>query len=313
MESTKWILGIDGGGTKTTAILVAQDGTLGAQEKTGATSLTLLGVDRVVEVVFDLVKQCCAKVSCVPQQLHAVGIGLAGAGRAEDRDEVRRSLVSLGRKNHFPFSKVIVESDWRVALEGAFPTTPGIVLIAGTGSIACAKDENDALHRAGGWGRLLGDEGSAYELGREGLNAVLRAYEGRGGKTLLQQYAFEHFEVASIDELVSKIYRHTTDIASFASKILLAEKQRDHIAHTILFRGAGELVELVRTIIMKIKPKRRMPVALSGGLLEQDNTYSTMVKDRLKNTLPQILLQRPKFSADYGAAILAFHPFTFPQ
>lgn len=313
VESTKWILGIDGGGTKTSAILVAQDGTLGVQESSSAMSLTTVGIEKAAEVAFDLVKRCCAKVSCGHEQLYAVGVGIAGGGRIEDRDEFHRVFLELSQKENFPFSKVIVEPDWRVALEGAYPTSPGIVLISGTGSIACARVEDGSLHRVGGWGRVLGDEGSAYMLGRDGLNAAIRAHEGRGDKTSLLQYALQHFEVSSIEELVRKVYRHNADIASFASKVLVAETQRDHVAHSILFRGAGEMVELVRTLIVKVQPKRRIPVALMGGLLDKENAYSKMVKERLLNNLPQILIQKPKFPADFGAAILAFQPFTFPQ
>lgn len=312
-NSYKWVLGVDGGGTKTTAILVAEDGTFGAQETAGGTSLTTVGVEAAVKTVLELARKCCATVGCSAGELHAVGIGLAGAGRAADRDEFFRTLLEWGRKNDFQFSKLLVESDWRIALEGACPVSPGIVLIAGTGSIACARSEDGSFHRVGGLGRILDDGGSAFAMGRDGLQAALRAQEGRGDATLLRDYALQHFEVSSFDDLVGKVYHGGADVASFSSKVFVAASQRDPVAHAILFRGAGELVELVRTLIMKLQPKRRMPVAMMGGLLEKENVYSAMVKERLIATLPHILVQKPKFPPAYGAAILAFQPFTFPQ
>ena len=313
VTSHKWILGVDGGGTKTTAILVGEDGTFGAQESAGGASLTTVGIDAAAKIVFDLARKCCSVVSCSAEQLHAVGVGLAGAGRAVDRDELHRMLNEQGRRADFPFSKIVVEPDWRVALEGAYPVSPGVVLIAGTGSIGCARGEDKTLHRIGGWGRILDDAGSAYALGRDGLQAGLRAQEGLGDATILAEYALQHFDVASFDDLVGKVYRGAADVASFASKIFVAASQRDHIAHAILSRGAGALVEIVRALIMKIQPKRRIPVALMGGLLEKENVYSALVKERLVGTLPQVFVQKPKFPAAYGAAILAFQPFLFPQ
>jgi N-acetylglucosamine kinase-like BadF-type ATPase len=306
----KWVLGIDGGGTKTAAILVAEDGTFGAQQTVGPTSLTTVGVTQAAQIIFDLAMECCRKVSCTSEQLTAVGIGLAGAGRVEMRDEFQRVLERLSREKNFPFPRIVVDADWRVALEAAFPTSPGIVLIAGTGSVACMRAEDGSIHRVGGWGRIFGDEGSAYALGRDGLKAVLRAHDGRGEETLLLQLALEHFDVPKIGRLMDKIYRENADIASFASKVFLANNRHDHVAHQLLISGAGELAQLVRTLVTNIPPKRKMPVAFMGGLMSDDTVYAKLVREFLFITLPQLVMQRPKFPAAYGAAILAFQPFS---
>lgn len=310
---TSWVLGVDGGGTKTTAILVGEDGTFGAQETAAGSSLTTLAIEAATKIVLDLAKKCCTAAGGAAADIHAVGIGLAGAGRAPERDEFHRTMVESATKNGFSFSNLIVESDWRVALEGAFPVSPGIVLIAGTGSIACVRSEDRSLHRIGGWGRILDDGGSAYALGRDGLQAVLRAQEGRGEATILSEYALQHFSVTSLDDLVRKVYGGQADVASFASKVSVAATQRDAAASAIISRGAGELVDLVGTLMKKLQPKRRMPVAMMGGLLDQENLYSTMVKERLTAALPGILVQKPKFPPAYGAAILALQPFMSPR
>lgn len=305
-----WILGIDGGGTKTTGVLVAEDGTFGAQETAGGSSLTAYGIDRAVETVFDVLKKCCALASCAPDQLAAVGIGLAGAGREVDRTEFHKKFADYSQKNGFPLSQVIVETDWRIALEAAFPTGSGIVVIAGTGSIACARAEDGTFHRVGGEGKLLGDKGSGYAVSLDGLNAAIRSNEGREQKTLLLDYALQHFEVPTVDDLKVKIHREATDIASFGSKILVAARQHDKVALDVLSRGAAELVELVKALITKIQPKRKIAVALMGGLLERENAYSIMLREQLQSSIPNLLILKPKFPAAYGATILALRPFS---
>jgi len=305
-----WILGVDGGGTKTTGVLVAEDGTFGAQETAGGSSLTAYGIDRAVVTVFDVLKKCCTLAACAPDQLAAVSIGLAGAGREEDRSEFQKKFVDYSQKNGFPLSQVIVETDWRIALEAAFPAGSGIVVIAGTGSIACARAEDGTFHRVGGEGKLLGDKGSGYAISLDGLNAAVRSHEGREEKTLLLDYALQHFEVSTVDDLKVKIHREETDIASFGSKILVAARQRDKVALDVLSRGAAELVELVKALITRIQPKRKIAVALMGGLLEKENAYSTMLRNQLQSSIPNLLILKPKFPAAYGATLLALQPFS---
>ena len=312
MES-KWVLGIDGGGTKTDAILVSTDGTVAAEESAGASNVSTVGVERAAEITFELLQKCCQKVSCGPDDLYAVGVGLAGAGLNADRVDLHRYLIELGRQRGFPLSIIVVETDWRIALEAAFPASAGIVLIAGTGSIACAKGEEGKLFRVGGWGWAIGDEGSGHALGRDALNAALRAFDGRGDRTLLLDYAFGHFAASSVDELISRVYREGMEIALFAPKLFEAEGRRDQVSHSILFRGAHELTELVRALTLLMRPKRRLPLALLGGLLDNQNVYANMVKEKILSTLPQIIIQKPKFPPAFGAAIMAFQPFRFPQ
>ena len=310
MTSAKWILGVDGGGTKTTGVLVAEDGTLGAQETSGGSSLTTYGIAKAVERVFEVLKKCCTAASCTPDQLSSVGIGLAGAGRAEDREEFQRDFTDYCQRNGFHLSQVIVETDWRIALEAAFPTGSGIVVIAGTGSIACARARDGTFHRVGGEGKLLGDKGSGYAISQDGLNAAIRSHEGREEKTLLLEYALQHFEVSSVDDLKVKIHSEDTDIASFASKILVAARQKDTVALDVLSRGVTELVDLVKALIAKIQPKHKIAIAFMGGLLEKENVYTTMLREQLQASIPNLLMLKPKFPAAYGATILALQPFS---
>jgi N-acetylglucosamine kinase-like BadF-type ATPase len=182
-------------------------------------------------------------------------------------------------------------------------------VISGTGSIAWGKTRDGRIARAGGWGHLIGDEGSGYAIGRDALNAVFRHVDGRGEKTVLTQKALAHFGAASTDELLSKIYYDHADLASFAPKVFEAVAERDRQSHLLLIKNAGELSDQVRVLIMQARPKKKLPVALMGGLLASDNVYAKMVRDKILSSLPQVVVQRPKFPAAFGAAILGLNAF----
>lgn len=100
-------------------------------------------------------------------------------------------------------------------------------------------------------------------------------------------------------------------MASFFAKVLKAEEERDHVAHGVLFRGATDLADLVRVLTMKVQPKRKLPVSLLSEILETENLYSKMVREKILSSLPQVVIQKPKFPPPFGAVILVLHPFEF--
>jgi N-acetylglucosamine kinase-like BadF-type ATPase len=309
VEPSRFIVGIDGGGSKSHAILCALNGEVVAEARGGPSNLQIIGTSATIEVLFDLVQKCCQIANCGPETIQAVVIGLAGAGRAAERAELVDRLFAVGKEKKFPLRNITVETDAKIALEAAFAGGPGIVVIAGTGSIALYRTENNQLIRAGGWGRILGDEGGGYSIARGALNIVLRNFDGRIEETTLTKKAYEHFKITTPEELVPKIYYQNADIASFTPKVLDAAVKHDHVAQKLLTDNASELVDLVRVLLKKVPPKRKIPVALMGGLLESENHYSKLVAERTRAALPQIVVQKPKFPAAYGAVILALHAF----
>mgnify|MGYP001558608385 CR=1 FL=1 len=287
------------------------NGTLVAEANGGPSDLSTLNPERAAKIILDLARQCCRKASCRSSDLHAVVVGLAGAASEVDRARFQNQLLQLSLNKAFPLTSVIVETDLRIALEAAFASGPGVILVVGAGSTACAKGEDGKIYQVGGWGRILGDEGGQYALSREALNAALRAHEGRGARTLLLKYVLEHFAVPSVEDLGVKVNRGQADVASFFPMLLRAQQEGDHIAHGILFRGAGELADLVRVLTMRIQPRRKLAVSLLGELLDNENVYSKMVREKIINSLPQVVVQKPKFPPAFGAVIMALQPFEF--
>jgi N-acetylglucosamine kinase-like BadF-type ATPase len=308
-QQKRVVVGIDGGGTKTRALLVGFDGTVLAEVTGGASNVRKKGVPEAAEIFFDLVQKCAAKAETTHSAIAHVVVGAAGAGRPSTRSELTAAISALGQKNKFPLTQVTVETDARIALEAAFPGKPVIALIAGTGSIALHRDDEGRIHRTGGWGSIIGDEGSGYAIARDGCNAVMRQYDGRSEKTLLTEKLLAHFELAEIEELIPKIHSEKTEIAPFAEKVFEAVTERDRVARQILLKNAAELVEHVRILTLAHPPKHKLPVCLMGGLLENENEYSKLVREKLIASLPQAVVQKPKFPAAFGAAILGMNAF----
>ena len=310
-DRKRFVIGIDGGGSKTHALLVGMDGTIIADCSGGPTQLQTVGIQQSARTLFELIHECCSKEPlCKLETLEVIVLGIAGAGRPPERAELINALLAIALAKKFPLKNIVVETDARIALEAALAGQPaGIVVIAGTGSIALYRTEDDRLLRAGGWGNILGDEGSGFAIGRDALNAVMRQHDGRSEKTILTAKALDHFAVGSLDELITKVYHDHIDVAAFAPKVFVAVDERDRVAHNILVKNASELVELARVLTMQARPKKKIPVVLMGGLVESDNVYSKMVKEKIAHSLPQVVIQKPKFPAAFGAAILGLNAF----
>jgi N-acetylglucosamine kinase-like BadF-type ATPase len=267
------------------------------------------GVPGAADVFVDLILKCAEKAGTTSSALAHVVIGAAGAGRPSVRSDLTSAVSSLAQKKKFPLTQVTVETDARVALEAAFPGKPVIALIAGTGSIALYRTEEHGIHRAGGWGHLIGDEGSGYAIARDACTAVMKSFDGRSEKTALSGKLLEYFGVDEPADILPKIHTERTELAPFAEKVFEAARERDRVARQILLKNAAELAEHVRILTLAHPPSKKLPVCLMGGLLENENEYSKIVREKIVATLPQILIQKPKFPAAFGAAILGLNAF----
>ena len=308
-EQQQYVIGVDGGGSKTHALLASTDGTACAERIGGPSNLQTVGVQKAAETIFQLIVECCEWEKCKPDAVQNVVVGLAGAGRTQDRTAFAEALNALGQSRSFPFKNIIVETDAHIALVAAIPGSSGIVVIGGTGSIAMYRTKDGRTLRAGGWGRVLGDEGSGYAIARDALAAVMRQYDGRGEQTALTERALQQFRVDAVEDLIPKIQYEGVDITSFAQKVLLVAAKNDAGANAILQKNADEIVKLVQTLFNQSPPRGKVAVVFMGGMLDNENEYSTIVKQKVAATLPQVLIMKPKFPAAFGAAIIGLNAF----
>ncbi|GIV62294.1 MAG: hypothetical protein KatS3mg044_1160 [Rhodothermaceae bacterium] len=193
-------IGLDAGGTKTALLARTADGTTWSARSGGA-NLQRLGPERTAKRLAGLVLKACARFpEARPARLCA---GVAGAGRVEDRQRLHEALLPLLAAQNFETVEVV--PDVWIAHEGAFDGAGGVLVLAGTGSIVLARDRHGGFHRAGGWGYLLGDEGSGYAIGLAGLRAVAGAFDGGPATTLTARLA-RHHGITSPEQLIRRVY-----------------------------------------------------------------------------------------------------------
>jgi N-acetylglucosamine kinase-like BadF-type ATPase len=214
------------------------------------------------------------------------------------------TLVNQLTEGVFYPSKVIFHSDVYVALLGFTLGKPGAMLISGTGSMACGIDSEGKYHTAGGWGQVLGDEGSGYHIALEGIKAALHVYDGLGEPTLLTEMVIQFFKLNTLPELIDKIYNPPVEksvIAAFAANVEKAADDGDTVALEILKSEARWLYKLALVITGKCNTKS---LGFNGSVLQQNKTVLAELSNLL--AVHNITLQAPLFSPEIGALIGAF-------
>lgn len=264
------IAGVDAGGTKTTAALCV-DGQEVSRVVAAGGALRPGRVLAAAAVIADAARRALASAGRLTADVLVVGT--AGAGRDGPREELRAALHSERLA-----SRLHITTDIELKLVAGFDDGPGIVLAAGTGSIAVARAADGTLWRSGGYGWQLGDEGSGYAIGRAALGAVGRAHDGRGPATVLSERILAGARVAGFDELVGWAGRAgPTEVAALARVVLEAAGDGDAVAAAVVDEAAAHLAELVTSLLRRMDEPADVPVALAGSLL----ITGPVLKDRL--------------------------------
>ena len=300
----KYIIGIDGGGTKTDCAVADLEGNILFKTKGNPSNFLVEGTEKVSGSILNLIEECKNQFKLDYQNIEAVLIGTAGAGRQSDAERLKISFIEYSKRKGINLKNFIVESDARIALEGAFTGKPGAILIAGTGSIILGKDNKGNIHRVGGFGRKIGDEGSGYNLGRKGLNAASKQFDGRTTFTLISKYLKEKFNIDSAETIITEIYKNNFDIASIAPLVISAAENNDEAALKIISDEVDELLLHISAMKQKLSLSR-LNLTFIGGLINNDNFYSKKLKEKIKEKFPEIQIQPPENSPVAGAIIMA--------
>lgn len=276
------VVGIDAGGSKTVCQLGDGEGRLLREARGPGANLQSAGELEVEKVLHDVLTETLAAIDDTPA---ALCLGMAGVDRPHDARVLRGILARLCRG-----SRTLVVNDALVALEAGAPGQAGIVLIAGTGSIAYGRDDHGHAARAGGWGHVLGDEGSGFWLGRQALRAVLRAADQRGARTALAARVMAHFGVTREQELVQPVYEGGMKpkvIAALASIVGDVADAGDAVAAKIIEIGAEELASSAVSVARRLDLARgAIPLLLAGGVFRAVPRMRTRVIERLGDLLP---------------------------
>lgn len=267
------ILGADAGGTSTTAA-IWRDGVELARVSGGAGAVRPGRAMVAASSIADAARVALARAGLLRGDVMVVGA--AGAGREAERQELRTALRMQDLAD-----KLVVTTDVELALAAAFGAGPGVILIAGTGSIAVARQADGSLARAGGFGWQMGDEGGGYWIGRMALQAVSRASDGRGLETNLMEAMGPIVRCTTLDELVRwSVTAAPSEVAALAPGVAVAAERGDTVAVAILDRAAEELAGLVRALAHS--EGNADGVALSGGLIRDGGPLRQRVLARLE-------------------------------
>jgi N-acetylglucosamine kinase len=295
------VLGIDAGGTKTVCLLADEHGHVIAEGRAGGANLQAVGELQVEKILHEVMEEAMGDRDIVPA---AICLGIAGVDRADDSAIVQAIMKRIGYK-----ARVLVVNDALVALEAGAPDQPGVVVISGTGSISYGRNAAGESARSGGWGYVLGDEGSGYWIGRAALRAVLRESDHRGPQTALTPLLLAHFGVNRAQGLIHEVY-HTNlkpaAIGALAQCVSAAFSQGDPVAIGILRGAANELeasaLSVARRLALVGTP---FPFILAGGIFRAVPWLEEEMTRRLPVASPQsraVLLNR---EPAHGAVALA--------
>ncbi len=290
--------GVDAGGTKTRLVWKQAGGGASGEERFGPMNVNSIG-ESAFEERMDLL---CGR-------LHELGdcegicLGIAGITNPAARGLVERSLDRFGIGNR------VVTSDWEISQYGALEGAPGLLVIAGTGSVCCGRNAAGAVIRTGGWGHLIGDEGSGYALGRDALRAAAAMIDGIGPHTRIVSLLKERHGLDDRSAIIRYAYgKDKSAIAALAGIVLEAAGEGDATAEEILHENADALsvqAEAAARALSLAGPQ----IALAGGLLAADTIYGERVREAMGRHLPGAHCIPPVRDAAEGALLMAQHAF----
>ena len=297
-----YIIGIDGGGTKTVGILMAETGQHLAQVQSGPSNYHVVGEAKTQTVLRSVVAELCEKAGIPSTSAIHFCLGMAGLGRAEDKKVIGRICDELGIREE----NRILTHDAHIALVGGTEKQHGVIVISGTGAIVYGINADGKEARASGWGYLLGDEGSGYDIAIKGLRAVARAADGRGRPTELTHRMLNALQRNAPDELIRWVHAASRDtIAQLAKVVFAAARTTDAAAEQIVDAAADELVCAASSVIGQLEFGAAFDIVLSGGNFIHQPMFVDKLRQQFERIAPNASVHLPKRDPVYGAVLLA--------
>lgn len=294
------LLAVDGGGTKTVAVITDEHGKILSIEKCGTSNYHVAGKKGAIQTLKYVINKVIrnlyhTSLGGPTNVIFNVGVfALAGIDTKKDKANVEDIVRQVIIKSDIQIDEVIIENDALSVLLGATDQHPGSILIAGTGSIAIAHDGKGNFTRAGGWGHRLGDEGAGYWIGKEAIRAILKMLDGRGPKTMLADLVFHHFHFENHEELYDWAYGPDYSIhqVGILSKVVdKANHQGDSVSRRILDAAVTELFDLVSAVAKRADiAEQSFKLLLLGGVLQNSNYVKRELIGKIKDAMPNINL-----------------------
>lgn len=300
----QFYLGVDGGGTKTHIALMNEAETVVCEGIAGPSNPLRVGVETAVANILKAVSSACDQGGVSRGDIAAATIGLAGVRRADLKQRIKASFFEQMR-----IRKTEVVTDAEIALYATTLGKPGLVVIAGTGSVCLGKNAAGKIAISGGWGPLAGDEGGGVGIAREALQAVAKASDGRGIATVLSKRASEYFRASGPENLIVAIYSPHVDnsrIAGFAKFVVETAQAGDAVAMDILSQAGFELGIAAVAVIEKLGLKRKkIPIGCVGSVFHAGELLTKPMTDVIQKIAPNAFLTEPLMPPAHAAALMA--------
>jgi glucosamine kinase len=301
-----FFLGIDGGGSKTSCLIGDEVSVLGAGTATGS-NVVRVGEHQARESLGAAIRQACAAANISPGQIERTCVGIAGGARPEIARVVR------GLLSEFVAGEIEVVGDMVIAMEAAFGGRPGVIVIAGTGSIAYGRNAEGQTARAGGWGYAISDEGSGHWIGRSVVAALMRAYDEAGAEctSALLEGIMKSWGVSTREQVVvvanaALKVASAPDFAALLPVVLSAADTGDTTARAVLTQAGVELATLAKIVISRLfGDAQAIPMATSGGVLCNCELVRQVFYNRLRAEYFQVLPNTALVDPAKGALELA--------
>ena len=295
-------LGVDGGGTKTEAVLIDEDGKVIGQGQAGGSNPGIIGYGKSVENVYLSVKNIAKNV-----EIACACFAIAGVNTKEDEQKFKNTIQTHSKLSNVS-KKILVVNDTRAALRTGTASKNAIVLISGTGSSCWGINDKGWETKSGGWGHILADQGSGYAIGLSILKEVTRELDGRAQKSLLSKVLLGQLKISSFEELDTLIHKkpwNKTDIANIAPVVDVAFGKGDKKAKEIIEKAVEELFDMIFAVSKKLDfLDRKFTLVLTGSVFNLGE-ITRLVEEKVLEMNPKIEIVKPTISSAYGAALLA--------
>lgn len=296
-----YFLGVDGGGTKTCFVLTDHDGSILRKHTAGSGYYLQIGMDGLRDTLKEGINAVCDD----PSQIEHAFFGLPSYGE----DSVQDKVLAMLPRDILGHDRFTCDNDMVCGWAGSLGGKDGINIVAGTGSIAYGEFLGNTA-RAGGWGELFSDEGSAHWLALKMLNTFTRMCDGRLPSGPLRDIVRDHFSLESDLDICAKILNGSstrTDIAALSKLAGEAAEAGDETAISLFEEAAEELAEIVETVARSLnyKPGASVPVSYCGGVFNAGHVVLKPFEQALGATLYNFQLQTPLFAPNLGAALYA--------
>ena len=294
-------VGVDGGGTHTRVLIVDEQGNEVATAEGPGSAIRPGEASRSAGIIREAVQRAWSGLTDRP--IRSLCIGVAGAGRDEERDTLQAAIETDRLASH-----VVVLTDAEIAIEDAFGAGPGILLTAGTGSIAYGKGPTGVMARCGGWGPIIGDEGGGSWIGRRALGIAAASVDGREPESSLADAIGASLGLDSTDKLIPWAASATpADLGKLAPVVLEVAATGDLRANSLVTLAVEELALHVRTLARKLFSDERAAfrLALHGGLLAPKSLLRRRLEQRLRSIAPGATVLTERVVPERGAAKFA--------